>query len=254
MCSARYQPLFEYILTHLYRVTCLYLTAYEPRRGARATPLIFHSPPGSVGVLFSRAPSGPNMAPRRTEYELTVEQELPAAVDGAPRRARLTARFSGESDDVPLDDAELARSLRDLSDRLARASEAAGVGRGPASMPHPDRPLEELLETYRPRQIELVELLHADGELTDGEYAVLRTRVMETSAGVPAPKGPLAPMASPRTGSRSVEELLRTYQIASLRQAGAVRARRQISFEEYMSLKRHFASSEAGTASTASIP
>jgi hypothetical protein len=43
-----------------------------------------------------------------------------------------------------------------------------------------------------------------------------------------------------------VEELLHTYQITSLRQAGAVRARRQISFDEYMSLKRHFAASEAG--------
>lgn len=188
------------------------------------------------------------MAPRRKEYELAVEQELPAAADGAPRRARLTARFTGESGEADLDDAELARSLRELADRLARASEAAGVGRGPAAGPRPDRALGELLETYRPRQMELVELLHADGELTDGEYAVLRARVTERPAEVEEPRTPAAPpVAAPRTGGRSVEELLRTYQIASLRQAGAVRARRQISFEEYMSLKRHFAASEPGT-------
>jgi len=188
------------------------------------------------------------MAPRRKEYELTVEQELPAAADGAPRRARLTARFTGEAGETDLDDAELARSLRELADRLARASEAAGVGRGPAAGARPDREVRELLETYRPRQIELVELLHADGELTDGEYAVLRARMTERPAEVEEPRTPaVPPVAAPRTGGRSVEELLRIYQIASLRQAGAVRARRQISFEEYMSLKRHFATSEPGT-------
>jgi hypothetical protein len=122
------------------------------------------------------------------------------------------------------------------------------VGRGTASAPRADRAVEELLETYRPRQMELVELLHADGELTDGEYAVLRARVTERPPEVgsaPAAVAPPAPV--PRSGSRSVEELLRTYQIASLRQAGAVRARRQISFDEYMSLKRHFAAAEATT-------
>jgi hypothetical protein len=183
------------------------------------------------------------MAPRRKEYELAVEQELPAASDGAPRRARLTARFSTESGEGEPDDAELARSLRELADRLARASESAGIGRAPGSGPRQDRSVEELMETYRPRQVELVELLHADGELTDGEYAVLRARVTTLPAG--APKGPTAPpTASPRMTGRPVEELLRTYQITSLRQAGAVRARRQISFEEYMSLKRHFAAAE----------
>jgi hypothetical protein len=188
------------------------------------------------------------MSPRRKEYELTVEQELPAAGDGAPRRARLTARFSGEAGEAELDDVELARSLRELADRLARASETAGVGRGSAGPPRPDRAVEELLDTYRPRQMELVELLHADGELTDGEYAVLRARVAERPSEVESAKPSAEPrIATPRGSGRSVEELLRTYQIASLRQAGAVRARRQISFDEYMSLKRHFAPSEGAT-------
>ncbi|HLY77204.1 MAG TPA: hypothetical protein VKT21_04915 [Thermoplasmata archaeon] len=185
------------------------------------------------------------MAPRRKEYELSVEQELPAAADGAPRRARLTARFPSEPGETDVDDAELARSLQDLADRLARASETAGVGKGPAASPRSDRGLEELLETYRPRQVELVELLHADGELTDGEYSVLRARVTERSPEVGPPRSATVPPAIPaHPGGRPVEELLRTYQITSLRQAGAVRARRQISFEEYMSLKRHFAASD----------
>jgi hypothetical protein len=187
------------------------------------------------------------MSPRRKDYELSVEQELPAAPDGAPRRTRLTVRFSGESDETPPDETELARSIRELSERLARAAEASGVGAASRSE-RTDRPLEELLETYRPRQIELVELLHADGELTDGEYETLRSRVSEPTPAVPLPRpASPAPGAVARTPGRSVEELLRTYQITSLRQAGAVRARRQISFDEYMSLKRHFAGAEQGT-------
>lgn len=188
------------------------------------------------------------MAPRRKEYELSIEQELPAAADGAPRRARLTARLASEPDEAEPDEAELARMLRELAERLARASEAAGLGRGVAPEPRPERPLEELLETYRPRQMELVELLHADGELTDREYSVLRAGVPPPSPEAERPKAPGAPPSgAPRAAGRPVEELLRTYQITSLRQAGAVRARRQISFEEYMSLKRHFTPSEPGT-------
>jgi hypothetical protein len=188
------------------------------------------------------------MAPRRKEYELSIEQELPAGADGAPRRARLTARLAGGPDEAEPDEAEVAHTLRELAELLAGASEAAGLGRGIASEPRPDRALEELLETYRPRQMELVELLHADGELTDREYSVLRARIPPPSTEAEPPRTPEAPPSgAARAGGRPVEELLRTYQITSLRQAGAVRARRQISFEEYMSLKRHFAPSEPGT-------
>ncbi|MFZ0830859.1 MAG: hypothetical protein WCB18_05755 [Thermoplasmata archaeon] len=193
------------------------------------------------------------MVPRRKEYELSVEQELPASPDGAPRRARLTARFPVEAGDGELDDAELARSLKELADRLAHASETAGVGRGGLVVDRPDRTLEELLETYRPRQIELVELLHADGELTDAEYDLLRARGTERTAEADAPKAVSTPPAPSRPGARSVEELLRTYQITSLRQAGAVRARRQISFEEYMSLKRYYAPSEPAASDAAPV-
>jgi hypothetical protein len=186
------------------------------------------------------------MAPRRKEYELSVEQELPASSDGAPRRARLTARFSPEPEEAEPAEADLANALRELADRLARASEKAGLGRRPPAEERPDRTLSELLETYRPRQPELVELLHADGELTDGEYALLRNGIPTPSSEPVAASPPVAPPSAPtRSGGRPVEELLRVYQITSLRQAGAVRGRRQISFEEYMALKRHFGSGAA---------
>jgi hypothetical protein len=191
------------------------------------------------------------MPPRRREYEISVEQELPAAADGAPRRARLTARLAGELGETEPDDAELSRMLQELADRLARAADQARLGQASPGEPRPERALEELLETYHPRQRELVELLHSDGELTEGEYAALRARVTEGPGMTEAPKATAAPVAAPpRSAGRPVEELLRTYQITSLRQAGAVRARRQISFEEYMSLKRHFAAAESSAPGT----
>lgn len=215
-----------------------------PWEGPRAAGLTVQPAVRSVGGVFSRRPSQRAMATRRTEYELAVEQELPAGPDGAPRRARFTARFHSDPPDSPPDPAALAAALGELADQLARATEAARLAR-PHLENRPDRTLEELFGTYRPRQKELVELLHAEGELTDGEYTLLRDRLPEVAAGPASMRsGPeTAPPASRPTG-RSVEELLRTYQITSLRQAGAVRARRQISFDEYMSLKRHFAASE----------
>ncbi len=148
------------------------------------------------------------------------------------------------------------------------------VGPALAAVPiaRPDRSFSELVDTYRPRQRELVDLLRDEGELTAGEHARLveylaaeraarpetsaPVRVSETErliATVPIDR-PVAPppaRGSPGSGPervRPVAELLAIYQIATLRQAGAVRGRRQISFAEYMALKQHFEGSGEGAA------
>jgi hypothetical protein len=200
---------------------------------------------------------------RSREVELAVER--PANGESGAERVRLVARF-----DVPEgSEGPSARELGQALDRL-RADLDVLVGPPLAAAPalRPDRDLPELVDTYRPRQRELIDLLHEEGELTSGEH----TRLVDYLAAVRAPSPPPAPAltladaplaaapiaAAPSTTerlpdrARGVPELLRTYQIETLRQAGAVRARRQISFEEYMSLKRHFESippaSEGSTA------
>jgi hypothetical protein len=198
---------------------------------------------------------------RPREVEITVERELEDPA-GVPRRWRLSARFPMSADGVEPTAAELAMAYRDLERRLEQARAEAGM-RGPAA--RPERSLEELVETYRPRQAELVEMLLADGEITEHEAELLRSAVGGSRPLSPAPAGPTPPgsteflaaipLANDRTPAkaRPVLELIAAYQIGSLKQAGAVRARRQISYDEYMALKRHFAEAEQAR-SAASAP
>lgn len=222
---------------------------------------------GVSGVRFLRGvPSGP-VAARRRHVELSVERPL-GGRGPAGSVARLSTTFEVDSDGDGPSPAELSRVL----DELIRDLDGL-VGPSIAAVPaaHADRDLEELIQTYRPRQRELVDLLLADGEITLGEHACLvaslgasppspavvstRAQSQEAPVGetpiaaVPISGGPRLPPARP------VPELLRTFQITSLRQAGAVRARRQISFAEYMALKRHFeASGVAGEAKEKASP
>ena len=168
---------------------------------------------------------------------------------------RLSAKFEVAADGTGPDHAALARALDELQ---ADLDGLVGPLLAAAPATRSERDLTELVETYRPRQRELIDLLLGEGELTAGEHA----RLVEYLSAPPAPaeavptpperpvETPLAAVpavvARPEAEGRPVAELLRFYQITSLKQAGAVRGRREISFAEYMALKRHF---EAGGAS-----
>ena len=179
---------------------------------------------------------------------------------------RLTVRFDPGEDGAGPSAAELARELEALTEEL---NALVGLPMAATPLGRAERELTELIETYRPRQRELVDLLLEEGELTVGEHARLTEYLAAGAASPPAtapapspvseterliatvpidrapssapPRGP-SPVAGPKPAGtpRTVAELLRTYEITTLRQAGAVRARRQISFAEYMALKRHF--------------
>lgn len=181
------------------------------------------------------------MSLRRKELEISVERPLGSALDPRSEVVRLTARFQVEGADPTVE--ELEAALNELREEL---------GRIPGASSGPDRPLEDLVQAYRPRQAELVDLLRAEGEITPGEHELLRAYVAQRTPEHPEPPAPLAPPATPRApaptptprvgGSRTVEAVLEQYRINSLREAGLVRARRQISFDEYMALKHYFES------------
>jgi len=190
---------------------------------------------------------------RRREVELTVERPL-RADNPTGGTVRLSAKFEVAPDGGTPHHAELARALDDLQ---ADLDALVGPLLAAAPIARPDRDLTELVETYRPRQRELVDLLLGEGELTSGEHA----RLVEYLSAPPAPSEPSpapierrveTPIAAvpamvgrSESEGRPVPELLRLYQISSLKQAGAVRGRREISFSEYMALKRYFQEEEA---------
>ncbi len=204
-------------------------------------------------------------APRRS-VEISVERELSGEDPDRPTRVRLSTTLEPRADGPEITSEEIRSAVAKLRKDL---DESVGSSGGPA---RPDRALPELIQTYRPRQTELVELLHEEGELSDGEHALLRQYVEQSrgtavplpspassgepaaasAAPVPPPAfrplaaAPLAAESAPTT-PRPVPELLARFQIGSLKQAGAVRARRQISFEEYMALKRHFEHPSSGS-------
>jgi hypothetical protein len=175
---------------------------------------------------------------------------------------RLAARFEIPPDGSGPDHSELARALDDLQ---ADLDGIVGPLLAAAPAARVDRDLTELVETYRPRQRELVDLLLGEGELTANEHARLVEYLGAPPAAAEPPSPPPAlrvetPIAAapalagrPDEGARPVPELLRRYRIDSLKQAGAVRARREISFAEYMALKRHFQEADA-SAERRSVP
>jgi len=194
--------------------------------------------------------------PTDRSVELTAEK---ARSSGTV--VRLTVRVPAHADGSRPTADELAEALRALESELEAL---IGGSEAPTPAVRTDRELKELLLAYRPRQPELVDLLRADGEISEAEYQRLRAH-LEAHPPAPAPppappvKATPPPPAAPRAeeptrpsgAARPVEVLTRTYQIETLKQAGAVRSRREISFEEYMALKRHF---EAEAARRAPAP
>ncbi len=196
------------------------------------------------------------MASRRREFELSVERPT-----GEGAVARLTVRWDAGGGGEKPSAEELRAGLEELR---ADLEVLLGAPLAAAPVARRDRDLAELVETYRPRQTELVDLLAADGEISDAERALLVAHLARSPPSEP-PRAPrsvpvaseprlpfadrpiaAAPLdaASAAPAGRAVPELLRTYEITSLKQAGAVRGRRQISFAEYMALKRHFEAAE----------
>lgn len=177
-------------------------------------------------------------------YDLTLERTVVDA-NGQSVTVRVARRV--EPGAPGTESERRAAAISQLTEELAAA--VALIAPGASAPPRPDRSLAELIDAYHPRQAELLDLLRDEGELSSAEYDRLRAHLATPApqpppAGVPITERPIAaaPLENDRapTIPRPIEELLRTYQIASLKQAGAVRARRQISYDEYMALKRHF--------------
>ncbi|HEY6238008.1 MAG TPA: hypothetical protein VIZ68_02335, partial [Thermoplasmata archaeon] len=151
------------------------------------------------------------MTVHRTELDLAVERDV-AGEDGVVRRYRLTTRLVLDPPDGPVPAEELRERFRALSEELDGVVPAGRSVDGARE----DRPTTELVETYRPRQLELLDLLREEGEISGTEFTRLRQYLADRPGGV-APEVPVtdrpiaaAPLAVDRSPiiPRPVRELL----------------------------------------------
>ncbi len=179
-------------------------------------------------------PSTP-MAKETPPVTLTLEMEVPGEEGHPPRRLSLSTVLPS-----PAGPEERQTEVREAVERLRDCLRTAGeVLLPPGSGPRADRALEELMETYHPRDAKLLETLLWDGELTPGEHQLLVGAIPS------APEGSGASPEAPGRGKlpaspRPADVLVRELELKDLKDANRARFRRLISFDEWTSLKRHF--------------
>lgn len=209
------------------------------------------------------------MTSPRTELTITLEEDLPPEGEGQPRRLRLSTTVRAP-EGKELTREEIAEATKTLLDQMAHARGAAGPLETPVAGPRPDRSVDELVDSYRPKSLELVDALLWEGELTPTEHEALKAAVSRSppkpgrreaptprppsppavvAGTVAAPSAPAAPAANEparpasaaRFGpARPTDTLVKELSLQNLRDVNVARARRLISFDEWSALKAHF--------------
>ena len=200
------------------------------------------------------------MPARRKDLTVSLEQEVPSSEGEAPRRLRVAMTLE-PGEDGKVSPSETSEAVRELSDLLQSSASSLASASGSSTGPRPDRSLSELVQTYRPRDLALLDALLWEGEITPTEHELLRSQLpkpgaVATTAPSPAREVPASPTPAPpstpaparpvpasgtaRPSARSVDQLLRELGIQDLRDVNRARGREMISYEEWAALKAHF--------------
>ncbi len=146
------------------------------------------------------------MPAKRSEVTVTLEEEVPARGEAPVRRVQVSTTLRpADSDEVSPED--VAGAVRALSGHIKSAVGTLEEASGAPSGPRPDRPLADLVQTYRAKSPELVDALLWEGELTPTEHQALQAAVRQhrvaptPSATAPSPSPPSPP--SPPSGPAS---------------------------------------------------
>lgn len=198
------------------------------------------------------------MTARRSDLELSLEEDIPGVGEAPPRRLRVSLTLHASDGQEPTE-TEVAEATEILRQRLASARQSLASHEGGwVGAPRPDRPVGDLIELYRPKSLDLVDALLWEGDLTPTEHAALAQHVRglgEVPAREPpaprrAPATPSPTAAPPPTPSpspsrppaaaRGTEELIAMLRLQSLQDVNRARAQRAISYDEWFALKKHF--------------
>ena len=197
------------------------------------------------------------MTDPKVPLEVSVEEEVPGMGTDPPRRVRVSLLLQPPAEGS-LGPADIQKAAEELKAHLATLRSAlAGAGsEGLPGLPHPDRPLEELLETYRPRSEGLVDALLWEGQLTPTEHSSLKEHLSRTS--IPPPPKPQAPplptspppasrtVERPRAVGRPPEEILRQLNLRDLKDVNRARARELVTYDEWIALKKYLQERASG--------
>lgn len=149
------------------------------------------------------------MPAKRSEVTVTLEEEVPARGEAPVRRVQVSTTLRpADSDEVSPED--VAGAVRALSGHIKSAVGTLEEASGAPSGPRPDRPLADLVQTYRAKSPELVDALLWEGELTPTEHQALQAAVRQhratptRSATAPSPSPPPSPAhaAAPAPSAR----------------------------------------------------
>lgn len=150
------------------------------------------------------------MPAKRSEVTVTLEEEVPARGEAPVRRVQVSTTLRpADSDEVSPED--VAGAVRALSGHIKSAVGTLEEASGAPSGPRPDRPLADLVQTYRAKSPELVDALLWEGELTPTEHQALQAAVRQhratptrsTTAPSPSPPPSPAHAAAPAPSARA---------------------------------------------------
>ncbi len=141
------------------------------------------------------------MPAKRSEVTVTLEEEVPARGEAPVRRVQVSTTLRpADSDEVSPED--VAGAVRALSGHIKSAVGTLEEASGAPSGPRPDRPLADLVQTYRAKSPELVDALLWEGELTPTEHQALQAAVRQhratpTRSATPPTPSPPSPSSAP---------------------------------------------------------
>ena len=184
------------------------------------------------------------MAAKEKELTITLEGELDNGAGRPPLKLTMAARFepsSGE-DISPEDIRKATERLRSMiSEALsvvpAAESTVSGVPGFTEANSAAPRSIEVLRQVYTPRSLEHLDDLLWERQITRAEHELLVADLKPGSrlSTVARPKETSAP-----TPPRSVEELIREFELRDIRDANRARGKELISYEEWSLLKKHY--------------
>jgi hypothetical protein len=150
---------------------------------------------------------GPSMAPEHPELTVTLEEDVAPTGDGGPRRLRVSSTVRGAEGKAPTPQ-EVQQAVRALSEQMRHAREGLADEAAAAAGIRADRSTDELVETYHPKSLELVDALLWEGEITPTEHEALRARVTGPigARAAPGPRSASTPVPPRESGARRSEE------------------------------------------------